>query len=78
MPLIKKLTVTSDWLRGSSPCFIFASLFWSTPALARDDFFNLPLEDLLKIKITSASREDIERSGARTIPASPTSQAPSP
>ena len=55
------------------------------PALARASFLNLPLEDLLKIEISSASRkvqpvqdvaaavfvisrEEIERSGARSIP----------
>ena len=55
------------------------------PALASESLFNLPLEDLLRIEISSASRkvqqvqevaaavfvisrEDIERSGARTIP----------
>jgi iron complex outermembrane receptor protein len=64
---------------------ILASLPWAAPALASDDFLALPLEDLLKIEISSASRkmqqvqgvaaavfvisrDDIERSGARTIP----------
>ena len=56
-----------------------------TPVLGQENFLNLPLEDLLKIEISSASRkkqlvqevaaavfvisrEDIERSGARSIP----------
>jgi iron complex outermembrane receptor protein len=64
---------------------ILASLPWATPAMASDDFLALPLEDLLNIELSSASRkmqqvqnvaasvfvisrDDIERSGARTIP----------
>ena len=62
------------------------ALGWrSSLATAGEDFLELPLEDLLKIEISSASRkvqqvqdvaaavfvisrEDIERSGARTVP----------
>lgn len=77
--------VLPQWLRGRSPLFLCLGLAWSMTALASDDFLSLPLEDLLKIEITSASRkvqkvqevaaavfvishEDIERSGARSIP----------
>jgi iron complex outermembrane receptor protein len=68
-----------------SGALIFAGLPWLTPALASEDFLSLPIEDLLKIELSSASRkmqavqdvaaavfvisrEEIERSGARSIP----------
>lgn len=64
---------------------ILASLPCAAQAVAGDDLLNLPLEDLLNIELSSASRkmqqvqnvaaavfvisrDDIERSGARTIP----------
>lgn len=64
---------------------LFAGAVAAFPALGSESFLNLPLEDLLKIEISSASRkvqqvqevpaavfvisrEEIERSGARSIP----------
>ena len=57
MPLHKNTVVLPHWLRGRSPLFLFVSLAWPMTALASDDFLNLPLEDLLKIEISSASRK---------------------
>ena len=71
--------------RMSAYLFIFMSGLTAIPALASDNFLYLPLEDLLKIEISSASRkvqqvqdvaaavfvisrDDIARSGARSIP----------
>lgn len=71
--------------RLGASSFLFAQVFLAIPTLAHDHFLNLPLEDLLQIEISSASRkvqpvrevaaavfvishEDIERSGARSIP----------
>ncbi len=68
-----------------SSVLFLASLPWANPALSSERFLNLPLEDLLRIELSSASRkvqqvqdvaaavfvisrEEIERSGARTIP----------
>ena len=65
--------------------FIFISTLLTRPAWADNTLINLPLEDLVRTEISSASRkiqqiqevaaavfvisrEDIERSGARTIP----------
>ncbi|MEI8168451.1 MAG: TonB-dependent receptor [Rhodoferax sp.] len=71
--------------RTSAYLFGLVGGLMAIPALAVDSYFNLPLEDLLKIEISSASRkiqkvqevpaavfvisrDDIERSGARSIP----------
>ena len=71
--------------RWSRLSLLGAASLMALPALAGDNFLNLPLEDLLTIEISSASRkvqqvqdvaaavfvisrEDIERSGARSIP----------
>ena len=65
--------------------FILAGTVVALPALGNDGLLHLPLEDLMKIEISSASRkvqqvqqvpaavfvisrDDIERSGARSIP----------
>ena len=71
--------------RTSAYLFALVGGLSAIPALAADSFLDLPLEDLLKIEISSASRkvqqvqevpaavfvisrDDIERSGARSIP----------
>jgi iron complex outermembrane receptor protein len=64
---------------------ILSCLAWAAPVRSNERFLDLPLEDLLRIELSSASRktqqvqvvaaavfvisrEEIERSGARTIP----------
>ena len=82
--LVQQISEPGRW-RRLSRLGMFSGSLLALPALAGDNFLNLPLEDLLAIEISSAARkvqqvqdvaaavfvishEDIERSGARSIP----------